>query len=354
MKEKITVHSLEISITRRCNLSCEHCLRGDAQNIDIKNDYIEKLFSFVGEVHTLFVTGGEPSLNIPAFQYIIDSAIRNRVVIDHVNITTNGFTDNLKVFFELIERLQSYCVHPEHSVVSMSVDKYHKSFEESLYQSAFISKNYYKKIGANVVGNTPRKLGRAYNNGFGVDVLHNVCLPVAVMVKTLYLLSLDEKGYLSAADNCTWVEYDAIKPICHVSDIHSIDELFNYVQAWNDRKEVKTIGTAIFIGETLQNGLSRDDFCSWFYNGVKVLNTVFQSPEFKAYPKDIQDKCYRWSNWDYYKCSVRDDLPDYTIHNYRPWWECCKHEKSILNRVRNAKKTYIHDIVYGVRDTEHR
>ena len=32
---EIYVESLVIEVTRRCNMRCEHCLRGDAQNLDI-------------------------------------------------------------------------------------------------------------------------------------------------------------------------------------------------------------------------------------------------------------------------------------------------------------------------------
>lgn len=34
-KNKAYVSSLIIEITRRCNMACEHCLRGNAQNLDI-------------------------------------------------------------------------------------------------------------------------------------------------------------------------------------------------------------------------------------------------------------------------------------------------------------------------------
>lgn len=32
---EIYVNYLAIEVTRRCNMKCEHCLRGDAQNLDI-------------------------------------------------------------------------------------------------------------------------------------------------------------------------------------------------------------------------------------------------------------------------------------------------------------------------------
>lgn len=32
---EIYVNYLAIEVTRRCNMKCNHCLRGDAQNLDI-------------------------------------------------------------------------------------------------------------------------------------------------------------------------------------------------------------------------------------------------------------------------------------------------------------------------------
>ena len=60
--EKIQLDSLVIEVTRRCQLKCEHCLRGNAQKRDMSRDYIKDLFKKVGYISNLTFTGGEPSL----------------------------------------------------------------------------------------------------------------------------------------------------------------------------------------------------------------------------------------------------------------------------------------------------
>ena len=40
----ISIDSLVLEITRRCNMSCEHCMRGEAQNIDMDLSIIDKIF----------------------------------------------------------------------------------------------------------------------------------------------------------------------------------------------------------------------------------------------------------------------------------------------------------------------
>jgi MoaA/NifB/PqqE/SkfB family radical SAM enzyme len=36
-----SVDSVVIEITRRCNMCCAHCLRGDAEAVDIQEKYID-------------------------------------------------------------------------------------------------------------------------------------------------------------------------------------------------------------------------------------------------------------------------------------------------------------------------
>lgn len=42
-----SANSVFIGVTRRCNMCCAHCLRGDAKNIDIQEKYINELY-FIG------------------------------------------------------------------------------------------------------------------------------------------------------------------------------------------------------------------------------------------------------------------------------------------------------------------
>lgn len=59
----IRIDSLILEVTRRCNMCCPHCLRGDAENMDADIDLIPQIFEGITEVGTLTFSGGEPSLN---------------------------------------------------------------------------------------------------------------------------------------------------------------------------------------------------------------------------------------------------------------------------------------------------
>lgn len=82
-----------IEITRRCNMCCAHCLRGDAENVDIQEKYINAfLDSFSGRryIGTIVFTGGEISLNIPAIRYILKAVKERNISVGSFYMVTNG------------------------------------------------------------------------------------------------------------------------------------------------------------------------------------------------------------------------------------------------------------------------
>lgn len=88
--EKTNIDNLVIEITRKCNMTCDHCCRGDVQNMNIKSQYIDKLFKQVESINSLTITGGEPSLNPEAIQEIIELAKKNNVTIENFYLVTNA------------------------------------------------------------------------------------------------------------------------------------------------------------------------------------------------------------------------------------------------------------------------
>ena len=68
------VYSLILEVTRRCNMCCAHCLRGEAENIDMQKETIDKVLDLVDKIEHVTFSGGEPSLNLPLIQYFFDRA----------------------------------------------------------------------------------------------------------------------------------------------------------------------------------------------------------------------------------------------------------------------------------------
>lgn len=86
-------NNVVIEITRRCNMCCAHCLRGDAENVDIQKKYINAfLDSFSGRryIGTIVFTGGEISLNIPAIRYTLKAVKERNISVGSFYMVTNG------------------------------------------------------------------------------------------------------------------------------------------------------------------------------------------------------------------------------------------------------------------------
>ena len=124
MTKKISVNNLIIEITRKCNMNCEHCLRGNSQNIDVNFEHVEKLFSQIDYISTLSFGGGEPSLVPEKILKIIEIAKKYNIGIDSFYIATNA-KQVTKEFMYAIFELYSYCSENEVSQVEISNDDFH-------------------------------------------------------------------------------------------------------------------------------------------------------------------------------------------------------------------------------------
>lgn len=100
--------NLTIEVTRRCNLECFHCLRGDAQDLDMDLDTIKNIFKHVDNISSLTISGGEPSLVPEIISQIIDIATKNKISIGMFYIATNAIEVSNK-FMEALLKLYLYC-----------------------------------------------------------------------------------------------------------------------------------------------------------------------------------------------------------------------------------------------------
>lgn len=127
------IYNFVIELTRRCNMTCPHCLRGELQKISQKREYLAELFSRVRYISTLTLTGGEPSIVPHIIEMVIDIAQGYNVEIGSFYIATNGKRITPK-FVEAVDRLHWYCTDNEMSRVDISNDIHH---EEPIWTQAY-------------------------------------------------------------------------------------------------------------------------------------------------------------------------------------------------------------------------
>ncbi len=117
-----------IEITRRCNLSCKHCMRGDKEPCDIRRELLEKFFDEVKSSNRVVISGGEPFLCYKGIRELIEVMKEKKVQIPKVMIVTNGTVYDERIYDLLEENFEDISIH-------ISTDDYHIESIESTYTS---------------------------------------------------------------------------------------------------------------------------------------------------------------------------------------------------------------------------
>lgn len=111
-------------------MTCAHCLRGDAQELDISHHHIRNVLRHFRHIHQLTISGGEPSLNVKAIHYILKQLKRFGVHIYRFHIITNGSLSSMSEdFIKVCSELYEYQEDDElesHMLI-MSDDRFHDS-----------------------------------------------------------------------------------------------------------------------------------------------------------------------------------------------------------------------------------
>lgn len=118
-------------MTRRCNMECEHCLRGDAQNKDITRGILENflLDNEIEYISTVTFTGGEPSLNIRAIEDFMNICGKAEIEVESFYVVTNGKKVTDKFILVLME-LWLFCSRNDISAVEVSRSQWHEYEEQ--------------------------------------------------------------------------------------------------------------------------------------------------------------------------------------------------------------------------------
>lgn len=134
----MNIQSLIIEVTRRCNLKCDHCLRGDAQNKDLKLEYIETLFSQINYIGSITFTGGEPQMAVHIISEIRKLADKHHIDVGNFYIATNGVLNSKKFVIEVMEWWM-FCSDNEVSHIAVSMDEFHTLHHGLSFDDLYLS-----------------------------------------------------------------------------------------------------------------------------------------------------------------------------------------------------------------------
>lgn len=169
--EKIFFGKLNLEITRRCQLKCAHCMRGDTQDMDMSKEIIDSILDQTAGIFEVFFTGGEPTLNVDGMGYFLKELKRRNIPLGGLGFITNGvsISDALKSFllqaYEYITSCRENCeafrtdatIAMFHRIsIGISCDDYHigsdpdaaKAMYESFlpYEGCYIYINRFKHL----------------------------------------------------------------------------------------------------------------------------------------------------------------------------------------------------------------
>ena len=124
------IENFVIMVTGRCNLSCDHCLRGEPVPDDISDEVLEEFFSKTKFIYELTLSGGEPTLAIPRMQRILELMKKHGTALGAVYVVTNG-TGDIPAF---LHTYLDYCLYATDcgyydndnmSGIALSQDRFH-------------------------------------------------------------------------------------------------------------------------------------------------------------------------------------------------------------------------------------
>lgn len=108
MDKKISIRSLSFEMSRRCNLKCDWCSKGECENVDITKEIIDKALNEVQQypIREIRITGGEPFINSEMIVYLLKQLIKKNIIFYDLFILSNGMYCDKNVAYAIKDVLE--------------------------------------------------------------------------------------------------------------------------------------------------------------------------------------------------------------------------------------------------------
>lgn len=133
------ISNLTLEITRRCNLLCDHCLRGKAQPKDMSIQTMVDSLKLFDYIYTLIPTGGEPLIRPYCIENLIEAFYQSKTRICSIHMSTNGSTrycrnDNC---IEILEAMKNY-TEDESFYLRISNSNFHQQVRLTTFKDSML------------------------------------------------------------------------------------------------------------------------------------------------------------------------------------------------------------------------
>lgn len=125
---KYNFENLIFEITRKCNMKCAHCLRGNAQNKNMSKETMLQSLRGISYISTVTFGGGEPTLNLDMIWYFIECCRMLDIEVGNFYIVTNGKSYHRELE-DVCDALYNFCTDNEISGLTVSDDEFHREWQ---------------------------------------------------------------------------------------------------------------------------------------------------------------------------------------------------------------------------------
>ena len=253
--------SIVFDLTRKCNLKCAHCMRGEWQNLTMTKEVIDKMLEVSSGIYEIFFSGGEPFLAPDLIEYIVDRVIALDFDAKYISVITNGTILN-SLGIRSVQTMNRFAEWSykrngieQAASITISNDIYHGTTPQEAvdFYLPYVDEKC-TKIEMQERNDTIGNMGRAKKNHLATKDTRKVyAYPRRIRFvrnKVLCRLELSPKGGLTIVDFNTWEEIDA-NPIGNIME-ESLVRMFERNQ-WSELpcNEVKRLGR--YFNSTTEN-----------------------------------------------------------------------------------------------------
>lgn len=120
------LHDLIVETTRRCNMKCAHCLRGEPQNKSMPKKHLQSFLCQIEWIDSVTFTGGEPTLpsGLKVINEFMEVCRNFRIDVGSFYMVTNAKVWRPAIATTIID-LYEFCDNNEISYINISMDQYH-------------------------------------------------------------------------------------------------------------------------------------------------------------------------------------------------------------------------------------
>ena len=235
--KQIYIQNLAMIITNKCNLNCNHCMRGEKGDTHISEQLINTSLSQVCKIDTLLLGGGEPTIALVPLYHLFDFIRKNEINIGKILTIINGTIYSLD-FLELLDEIANCGIDVGFYISS---DSYHDEQINNLGLSKLYKENlikYRKSIyyqGIKMI-NKDTKLFREGNACNLDEELTRKIIP-----SNVYLTYINDDGVFDKNGLCNVGPMITINQngifTEYISSFENQNEIYNYGNVYNESIE---------------------------------------------------------------------------------------------------------------------